>query len=356
VKRFAAPLALTGLLAGATLLAAPAAPDRFVDVLDLPARPSALAPRRLLQATAFAGSRLVAAGARGHVVVSDDGGATWQQADVPVSADLTALHFVDANLGWAVGHDGVVLHTRDGGRHWERQLDGRDANALALAHARRLAAAEPETHAELLAEAERADAEGPSRPFLDVWFADAREGFAVGAYDLVFHTGDGGTTWEPWGERTDNPGFHHLYGIRGSGDDVYAVGELGLLLRLDREAGRFEALPSPYAGSWFGVLAKPGLVLAFGLRGNAWRSRDGGRTWDAADTGITASITAGQVLADGRLLLASQAGDLLVSDDDGARFRRVDLPQPTATAGVAVAGDTVLLSGPRGVRVERARL
>ena len=59
------------------------------------------------------------------------------------------------------------------------------------------------------------------------------EGYVVGAYNLIFHTTDGGKTWEPWVERTQNERFYHLYGIRGSSDGVYMVGELGLALRLD---------------------------------------------------------------------------------------------------------------------------
>ena len=326
VARLVAPIGLAALLGVATLYAAPSVPDRFVDVLDRPAQPSALAPQRLLQATAVAGDRLVAAGARGHIVLSDDGGATWRQARVPVSADLTALHFADAREGWAVGHEGVVLHTGDGGASWELQLDGRRANALALAKARELAAADPVAHERLLAEAERAYEEGPSRPFLDVWFADAREGWAVGAYNLVFHTADG----------------------------VYAAGELGLALKLDPASGRFVALATGYDGSWFGVLTRPGLALAYGLRGTAHRSLDGGATWTPVATGVTASLTSGQVLADGRLLLCSQAGDVLVGDADATAFRRVPLATPTSCAGIAAAGDALVVSGPRGVRVERA--
>ena len=71
------------------------------------------------------------------------------------------------------------------------------------------------------------------------------------------------------------------------------------------------------------------------------------------DTGITASITAGQVMPDGRLLLCSQAGDVLVSDDDGAHFRRLALKAPMSCTGLAVSGDALVLSGLRGVRVER---
>ena len=318
-----------------------------------------------MQASAVAGARLLAAGARGHIVYSDDQGATWQQARVPVSADLTALHFANAKLGWAVGHEGVVLNTRDGGATWQLQLDGRRANALVLEHVRRLAAGtDPALRESLLAEAARAVAEGPSRPFLDVWFGNEREGFVVGAYNMIFHTRDGGLTWEPWVERTPNDHFYHLYGVRGGhlagnqdgNDSVYVVGELGLALRLDPASGRFIAMQTPYEGSFFGLLTKPGLVLAYGMRGTAWRSRDGGQTWEPAETGVTASITAGQVLPDGRLLLSSQAGDVLLSEDDGAHFRRISLKAPMSYTGLAAAGDALVLSGLRGVRVEHPQL
>jgi photosystem II stability/assembly factor-like uncharacterized protein len=234
------------------------------------------------------------------------------------------------------------------------QLDGRRANALVLALVRSLPAdTDPARLEALKAEAARAATEGPSRPFLDVWFANSQEGFVVGAYNLIFHTRDGGSTWEPWFDRTQNERFYHLYGIRGSSDGVYAVGELGLALRLDVASGRFVAMTTPYEGSWFGLLSKPGLLLAYGMRGTAWRSRDGGQVWEASDTGVSASITAGQVLPDGRLLLCSQAGDLLLSDDEGAHFRRLALKQAASCTGVAAAGDAIVLTGPRGVRVEK---
>src|SRR5262245_59117912 len=39
-------------------------------------------------------------------------------------APLHAVQFVDRNEGWAVGDDGVVWHSIDGGRNWERQPTG----------------------------------------------------------------------------------------------------------------------------------------------------------------------------------------------------------------------------------------
>jgi len=58
------------------------------------------------------------------VILSDDDGATWHQAKVPVSVTLTAVSFGTPAKGWAVGHSGIVLHTEDGGETWVKQLDG----------------------------------------------------------------------------------------------------------------------------------------------------------------------------------------------------------------------------------------
>ena len=164
----------------------PAAPWR--DVLDTPAQKSPLAPRGLLNGLARAGKRVVAVGQRGHVLLSDDAGKSWQQADVPVSADLVAVHFPDAEAGWAVGHDGVVLHSTDGGRTWVRQLDGRSLGDVLVAYYERSG------DEKWLGEAKRFAAQGAENPFLDVWFHDARNGYVVGAFGLVLRTADGGET------------------------------------------------------------------------------------------------------------------------------------------------------------------
>jgi photosystem II stability/assembly factor-like uncharacterized protein len=47
-----------------------------------------------LLGAARAGERLVAVGQRGHILYSDDSGNAWQQAAVPVSADLNAVSFL----------------------------------------------------------------------------------------------------------------------------------------------------------------------------------------------------------------------------------------------------------------------
>ena len=342
--------ALFALAVGCTSAAAAG----FQDPLAVASTPSALASRSLLQGVARAGSRLVAVGSRGHIVHSTDGGASWKQATVPVSSDLTAVFFVNERKGWAVGHDGVVLHTDDGGLDWTLQLDGRRANERLVSDMELRARAQPQSAElqQLLDEARRYKEQGADKPFLDVWFADENSGFVVGAYNLIFRTADGGRSWEPWFAQTDNPKLLNLYAIAAAGDSLYVVGESGLVLKLDPQAQRFRALPTPYKGSFFGVSGTRTGVMAFGLRGNAFGSEDGGKTWSKVETGLPASIVAGTSLPSGALLLADASGRIAVSDAAGREFRIVPLTQPTPLAGIADAGDgRIALVGPRGVAV-----
>jgi photosystem II stability/assembly factor-like uncharacterized protein len=98
---------------------------------------------------------------------------------------------------------------------------------------------------------------------------------------------------------------------------LYIVGEQGLLLKWDDNGQRFNAVPTPYQGSFFGVLGKPGEVLVYGLRGNVLRSTDGGQNWTALDSGLHVSITAGLIDARGNYRLFTQGGQMLVSQGTG---------------------------------------
>jgi photosystem II stability/assembly factor-like uncharacterized protein len=344
---------LTAATVSIAALAAAAGGGAWRDVLDTPALQSPLAPRALLNGLARAGGRVVAVGQRGHVLLSDDAGASWRQADVPVSSDLVAVSFPDEMHGWAVGHDGVVLHSADGGATWNRQLDGVRAGALLVEHYQRPAgpADDPKRAAALLDEAKRFAAQGAETPLLDVWFADRSNGYVVGAFGLALRTVDGGATWQPLLHALDNPKGLHLYAVRGIGADVYIVGEQGLALKLDRDGGRFRALALPYQGTLFGLAGHARAIVAHGLRGTALRSTDGGASWQPVPTGLQVGLTGSATDADGRFVLVSQAGHVLVSRDDGASFSALKLERPLPAAAVIAAGKGALVvAGPRGAQ------
>ena len=165
-------IALAALVAVLALpFTRPVVAEEFADVLDTPALHSELAAQGMITGLTKAGERLITVGQRGHILYTDDAGLNWRQAQVPVSSDLVAVHFPSPQQGWAVGHDGVVLHSSDAGETWSRQFDGRQVGPNMLEHYRQLAAAQPEnqTLAVLVSEAQRMTEEGADKPFLDVW-------------------------------------------------------------------------------------------------------------------------------------------------------------------------------------------
>lgn len=64
------------------------------------------------------GERIWLAGEFGRIEVSKDGAKTWASMSSPVKTSLMAIAFRDANHGVAVGVEGVILVTRDGGAKW----------------------------------------------------------------------------------------------------------------------------------------------------------------------------------------------------------------------------------------------
>jgi len=130
------------------------------------------------------------------------------------------------------------------------------------------------------------------------------------------------------------------------------VGEQGLALKLDPAAKRFRALDMPYPGTLFGVTGSAGTVVVHGLRGTVLRSADAGRSWQPVATGLQVGLTGNTRTDDGRLVIVSQAGHVLVSSDGGATFAtaRIERPQPAA-AVVAAANGTLVTAGPRGLQL-----
>jgi photosystem II stability/assembly factor-like uncharacterized protein len=269
-----------------------------------------LAPKSLLLAVTRAGDTLVAVGDRGHVLRSADQGRTWTQSLTPTQALLTGVSFADAQHGWAVGHDGTILATTDGGLTWQHQDNGKDLETV----------------------------------YLDVLFRDAQHGFAVGAYGKFMATADGGKTWTAAHPSPDEVHYNRL--TAGADGTLYLAGEGGLLL-VSRDGGKQWAKSEvPYDGSFFGALPlDDGRVLVYGLRGHILRSDDRGAEWTEEDNPVQVLILGGTRLAAGVVVLAGQGGNFFVSRDGGLTFthwKPTDFG--TSVAAVIDAGDGALLT------------
>lgn len=275
-----------------------------------------LASKSLMLDAVALDDRLVAVGERGHILISKDGGSSWQQIEVPTRAMLTAVAFMDNQVGVAVGHDSVILRTTDGGDTWKMVYSA------------------PEDEA----------------PFFDVWFADSDNGVAIGAYGSHYRTVDGGLTWNF--ELIGDTDWHLHQIARAENGKLYLAAEAGFAYRSDNDGETWVELPTPYEGSFFGVLPLEGdTVLLYGLRGHLFRSEDAGETWTEITTNTVAMLTTGIRLSEGTIIIAGLGGTVLVSSDGGRNF---SYHQQQGRRGISAMVETtdgsLLLVGEFGVR------
>lgn len=329
--------------------------------LSTPAMQVAPMQKSVLIDLARAGERLVAVGERGLVLLSDDNGQSWRQAVVPVSVSLSAVQFVDARSGWAIGHAGVVLATRDAGESWTLQLDGLRAAQIELDAARteQATAADQDSAAVRVQNAERLVADGADKPFLALEFVDGQRGLIVGAYGLALQTRDGGATWQSVVGHIANPMGMHLYAISRQGSRWFLAGEQGYLARSDDNGASFAQLESPYEGSFFTLQSRAdGALLVGGLKGHAFITHDAGASFQQLLVPMPVSFSDATALANGSVLLANQGGVLFVSHGEALQPFSKPLGKPVsslieaADGSLIVAGFTGLLRVPQSATVD----
>lgn len=282
--------------------------------------------RLLMDIKQVANDRLVAVGERGHIVLSDNQGKTWQQVLVPTSALLTRLFFIDENIGWAVGHQQIILKTQDAGSTWvlQHMNDNLDQPAI-----------------------------------FDIWFKSKTQGIAIGAYGLYLKTADGGKTWQDIYQQTledEEIGFPHFYSLaygKESGK-LFMAGELGFLAVSDDIGATWKKLDSPYDGSFFhiGVLPKDKLLI-MGLRGNLFRSTDLGKSWKKIETGTISGLQSMILMpVSNKVLIVGSAGTQLISDDYGKTVKLIQRSDRVSLANaIVLANQQVMLVGINGVSI-----
>jgi photosystem II stability/assembly factor-like uncharacterized protein len=303
-----------------------------------------------------AGSRLVAVGERGRIMLSDDNGLSWRQVHSPVSTTLICCRFASAKIGWISGQMGVVLKTADAGESWSRVLDGFTAAYAMVAEAKADAAkpvATPSPPSDGTTPTELQNAQffvssGTSIPLLTILPLSETHLLVFGGFGLALESFDGGVTWTGIAARVPDPNGLHLYAALQAGDAVIAVGEQGLILR-GLPGGVLKTIQSPFSGSLFGLLPlASGNQLAFGLQGAVLLSADDGITWQSGTPATGNGILAGVVLQDQRIVLGDEGGNLLLSSDAGHSFKLLPVMAPV-TALAQAADQSLVLGSPIGL-------
>lgn len=231
------PLAIVGVLLYAALFVKAGAV-----VTDV--RPPVIERRDTYLGVALPAPKVVwAVGGNGKVVRSDDGGSSWSVQSTPTDLNLQSISAWSADKAVAVGNGGVVIRTEDGGKTWQKV----DAPKSEVAN-----------------------------KLLKVRTADGGIAWAVGEVGALLKSEDYGHTWKRMLPEKDRA-WNDIYVL---GSDAWIVGEFGQIQKSTDNGATWEPATSGVTSSLMSVCfrdAENG--VAVGLSGVVVVTADGGKTW-----------------------------------------------------------------------------
>lgn len=266
----------------------------------------------------------------GIIEKTTDGGATWRVVLNGKIEGLRAVSFVSEKVGWAVGagppgYKGVVLKTTDGGETWLKQDCGISVE------------------------------EKDFRIFHDVTFFDQDTGYIlcdVNANGILLKTTDGGASWSRFGEIRKAESFQFLNPDTGwvlAGAEILGTTDGGRtwskadLRKLFPPNKQFPVTNHPE--SFHFSDANNGIAISYG--GDAVRTKDGGKTWTRATTGLKDVVSQPRVhMADAKNGWAvGYSGQMMRTSDGGATWQSLSCGRDDFTGSVTFAGSTAWASG-----------
>ena len=208
---------------------------------------------------------------------------SWQ-----VDADLTDVFFLNRQLGWAVGSQGVILRTVNGGQDWLEisQAQAEVADELTLDQKLRNMQNGVSSRWTGVTNSGSNQFQPLRCRFESIYFIDELHGWVAGGYDVpyvnksravVMRTNDGGVSWQPV-EGLVIPRIKRIFFSDAA--NGWAVGEMGNLFR---------------TGIYF--------------------SSDGGHTWSSQSSGEMKDWTAGERTIAGFVNLDAAGQPGLVRDN-----------------------------------------
>ncbi len=298
------------------------------------------------------------------------GAATWVAQSVPAgTSNLTAVAFANASHGWAVGDDGTILATTDGGTTWKAQNSGTtdDLTAVAFPNATDGWAVGDDSNtgtALILATTDGGTTWSPqyadaTDDLTAVAFPNATDGWAVGddsntGTGLILATTDGGTTWSPqYADATDYPTAVAF----ANASDGWAVGSgpTGLILTTTDGGTTW----SPQGTTAPGDLSNfTGYSVTCADATHAWAvcddgnwntilaTTDGGDTWNVQSAGadtiadLLNSITCADATHAWAVGLGQTGGVILTTSDGGATWTAQNSGTAGQLTGVTCVGST----------------
>ena len=237
------------------------------------------------------GDRLLAAGALGGILYSDDKGVTWTSAKLSQDrqALLVSIAFApDKKTGFAVGHEGWMLRTKDAGSTWE----------------------------------EVAFSKENGEPLMSIARLPSGDWISVGAFGRAITSKDNGQTWGPLTLPAEVEDKHmNRIASTEDGKNWLIVGERGLVIKSTDSGETWQIEPEFYNGSFYNAMpTREGGWLIYGMRGNAFVQTAPGEQWSKSTIQAPISFFGHAQEKDGTIVLVGQGSMLGMSKDGGKTF------------------------------------
>jgi len=273
-----------------------------------------------------------AVGEEGEILFSKDGGLTWKEQKSKVKVYLSAVRFSDRSRGWVTGSGGKLLRTTDGGKHW-KTLESVSVDMYAVASVGKTAwfggAAGMLADVSGTSKSARKESQGATNDLYGAAFTDANNGVVVGSGGALMRTVNGGSAWA-WRKPTSSA---TLRSVDLSGAAGVAVGDAGTVLRSTDGGATWAAGASGSGQALLAVdLADAQNGWAVGAAGTVLRTGDGGASWGAQASGVgqdlsaVAAVSATEAWAGGGDPYGDDDAFLLHTTDGGATWTPTVLP------------------------------
>ncbi|MBT8216205.1 MAG: right-handed parallel beta-helix repeat-containing protein, partial [Acidimicrobiia bacterium] len=266
-----------------------------------------------------------AVGDNGTVLHTANGGVVWSAQAVPTAQPLYGVDFVNNSVGWVVGANATILKTATGGTSWVAQTSPA-AVTLNSVH----------------------------------FPVDSLTGYAAGIGGTILKTVDGGANWVAQTTPTTN----ELREIHFPVDALtgYAVGQGGTVLKTTDGGGSWVSQPTPTGQMLEGVHFPSGSSTGWisGRGPTILHTSNGGTNWNAQSSPVAEQLH-GVHMIDGTIgFIVGNNGTILETSNGGANWTSDASPTgnhlnatywPSSATGYAVGNVGTVLKAAGDVSV-----
>jgi photosystem II stability/assembly factor-like uncharacterized protein len=257
-------------------------------------------------------NHITAVGSDGIILQSDDGGSSWRTLPSGTTDNLRRVRWHSPALGVILGNGGVVLKSTDGGASWQKLNTG-IPDAL-----------------------------------YDVHFFDENNWMVVGRASLVLTTTDAGASWD-----VGDPDMNNYNEIAFRGDLGIIAGNKGTIMTTEDGGQRWRERTSGTSSELTSVsIGDDSTAIIVGANGTILRTQNKGRTWQKMTASIPISsyrMSGVHHLTRDRAVICGYFGVILWSTDAGLTWEPQESNTQQNLEGLAFIDEKIgVVSGSNG--------